>query len=262
LQTPYGQLSSEAKLNVDADELATLAHMKSNAKPMRITPHIPSTKISITILKTRYSGNFDSNLRYHINGGYLRGHLQSTNNWTDTVWNTIDMNSFGRNMKRIQPSHQQAHVKLIHNQFPLGLRKFQHSVVADVSLKRCPCCKLHDEDNPHLLQCSHNPAREEATTALMKTLLSDTHPSRPVIASCIEQCLHNPNEQPTFTNEKFPCHLKSVLEQALQEQSQVGWHFLFLGFLSKHWLILSAADHARVNKSERAAGQHRMENKS
>ena len=162
-------------------------------------------------------------------------------------------------MKRIQPSHQQAHVKLIHNQLPLGLRKFQHSAVADASLKRCPCCEIHDEDNPHLLQCSQNPAREEATKALMKTLLSDPHQSRPVIASCIEQYVHNPNEQPTFINEKFPSHLNSVLEQALHEQSQVGWHSLFLGFLSKHWLILSDADQARVNKSERAAGQHRIQ---
>lgn len=92
----------------------------------------------------------------------------------------------------------------------------------------------------------------------MKTLLSDSHPSRPAIASCIDQYLRDPTQHPTFQNDQFPRHLLPALEQAMLEQSQVGWHQLLLGFFSKTWLILSAADHARINKSERAAGQHRI----
>ena len=77
---PYTALSPDAKLNVDVDELATKFHSKPKASPTRTTEHIPSTKISITILNTRYASNIDDNIRYHINGSYLRGHIQQLQN--------------------------------------------------------------------------------------------------------------------------------------------------------------------------------------
>ena len=258
-RTPYHKLTDEAKLNVDADELATLFHLKPKGKPMRSTPHIPATKISISILKIRYAGNFDDNLRYHINGGYLRGHLQHTNKWTDTVWNTIDIHSFGRHIRRVPLIHQPAHLKLIHNQLPLGLKKFRISTVADESLRLCPCCKIQVEDNQHLLQCIHNPARVEAEKVLLNSLLSDPHPSRPAFASCIEQYLEDSTEIPTFTNERLPQHLKPILDEAIHEQSQVGWHQLLLGFLSTQWLHLAASDPHVADKMDKAAGQHRIQ---
>ena len=258
-KTPYNELTADAKLNVDADALATDFHKKPNGRPMRSTPHINVTRISLTILKTRYSGNFDDNLRYHITGGYLRSFIQHTHKWSDKVWNTVDMYSFGRHIRRVPLIHQSAHLKLIHNQLPLGLRKFKISSVPDDSLRLCPCCKLHDEDNSHFLLCTKNPARVEADKALLKSLLSDSHPSRPAIASCIEQYLKDPTTTPKFNNPKFPTHMADKLEDAITEQEQVGWHHLLLGFLSTRWLQLSAADRHSVTVSSMNAGKYRIQ---
>ena len=226
---------------------------------MRSTPHINATKISLSILKIRYASNFEDNLRFHINGGYLRVHLQQTNQWTDTVWSFIDMHSFGRHLRRVPLIHQSAHLKLIHNQLPLGLRKFRISTVADESLRLCPCCKINTEDNPHFLKCLQNPARVDAEKVLMKALLSDFHPSRPALASCIAHYLTDSTALPKFTNAKLPTHMVSLLEEALHEQSQIGWHQLLLGFLTTKWLHLSASDHHVAERLDTAAGKHRIQ---
>ena len=80
--TTYDKLSIDAKLNVDADELATKAHKRPRSRPLWSTAHIPVTQVSISrINRVRYYGNLDANLRFHINCGqqYLRNYLQTTN---------------------------------------------------------------------------------------------------------------------------------------------------------------------------------------
>ena len=76
--------------------------------------------MSISILNTRFFGKLDDHLKYHVNGGYLRGYTQSKHKWSDKVWDMINMTAFGKNFKSISIIHQPAHVKFIHNQLPLG----------------------------------------------------------------------------------------------------------------------------------------------
>jgi hypothetical protein len=102
-------------------------------------------------------------------------------------------------------------------------------------------------------------ARVDAEEALMKAILSDSHPSRPALASCIAQYLTDPTALPMFTNEKFPTHMVPLLEVALQEQSKIGWHHLLLGFLTSTWQHLSASDHHVVDRLDTAAGKHRIQ---
>jgi hypothetical protein len=256
-RTPYAALSREAKLNVDADELATLCHNLPKSKPQRNIDHVPATKLSISILHTRFSGNLDSNIRYHINGGYLRAHLQKRKQWSDSVWDTIDWNAFGRHLRSMDLRHQPAHLKLIHGLLPLGTRRFMISSVPDPQLKLCPCCQLQDEDHPHLLQCNENPSREKATNNLILAITKDNHPSRPAFASCIQSYLSSPTTPVTFSNPKFPDHLKPLLHEAIEEQTIIGWHNLLLGFLSSKWKLLAAADIARQDKFHMDAGTRR-----
>ncbi|KAI2511592.1 hypothetical protein MHU86_2846 [Fragilaria crotonensis] len=118
--TSYDKLTPDARLNVDVDDLATQCHNKNKkAKPRRMIEHLPSTQISISILQTRFHGNLDEHLRYHINGGYLRQYTQTRHKWPAKVWDTIDMTALGRNLKAIPLNHQPAHLKFVHNQLPL-----------------------------------------------------------------------------------------------------------------------------------------------
>ena len=253
-KTPYAALPPDAKLNVDADELATLCHNLPRSKPQRSIDHVPSTKISISILSTRYPGNIDANIRYHINGGYLRAHTQQRTQWPDKVWDTIDWRAFGRHLHTIDKRHQPAHLKLIHGLLPLGTRRFKVSTIQDPQLKLCPCCQLQEEDHHHLLQCPENPRREKAMNTLIAELTKDNHPSRPAFASCIQSYLTSPSIPVTFSNPKFPEHLCPLLQDAIDEQTMIGWHNLLLGYLTTKWKLLAAADEARQDKYKMEAG--------
>ncbi|KAI2512440.1 hypothetical protein MHU86_1893 [Fragilaria crotonensis] len=147
-KTPYAKLTPDAQLNVDVDALATKCHHNKKSKPRRTTDHLPGVQMSISILKTRYYGNVDAHIRYHINGSYLQGYTQARHHWTDAVWNMIDLEAFGKYFKAVSLKHQPAHVEFIHNQLPLGDRLFQRSAVKDENLTRCPQCKTTDEDIP------------------------------------------------------------------------------------------------------------------
>ena len=104
----YDHLSADAKLNVDVDYLATAFHEKKRAKPIRFTEHLPSSAISIIIDKTRFYGNIDENIRYHVHGSYLKAYLQHRHHWSDSVWHLIDITAFGRHFKTIPLSHRPA----------------------------------------------------------------------------------------------------------------------------------------------------------
>jgi hypothetical protein len=121
----YEKLPPDAKLNIDVDALTTAQHSRPpRSKPKVTTAHIPSTKISITINKIRYSSNIEDNLRFHINGGYLRHYLQTKHSWTDSTWDTINIPALGRHLKTLPLNQHTAHIKFIHDKQPLGIHKF------------------------------------------------------------------------------------------------------------------------------------------
>ncbi len=99
-------LSPDAKLNIAADKLVTDFHNLPRAKPMKTTEHIAATKISITINHIRYSSNIDDNIRFQINGGYIRRFLQAKHKCSNTTWDSINLPAFGRHLKSPQGTYQ------------------------------------------------------------------------------------------------------------------------------------------------------------
>ncbi|KAI2499411.1 hypothetical protein MHU86_15056 [Fragilaria crotonensis] len=253
-QKQYEQLSADAKLNVDVDNLATAFHKRKRANPSRSTDHLPASAISIVINKTRFYGNIDANIRYHINGSYLKDYLQIRHHWSEFVWNLIDLRAFGRHFKTITLAHRPAHLKFVHNQLPLGDKKYRCSVVKDPKLKVCPCCLLDDEDQTHFIQCQQNTAWAQALAALTKTILKDPHPSRPAYAACLESFLRNPHQPVNPELPNFPPHMREQLDLAIQTQNLIGWMPALQGFLSTHWHTLAAMSLSDHDKLENKAG--------
>ena len=147
----------------------------------------------------------DANLRFHINVGYLKNYLQTKHGWTNAVWNSIDMQAFGRHLKKLSLSQKTTHLKFIHNLQPLGINIFRQSKTKDPTLKLCPCCTHAEEDQQHFLSCTRNTKRATALSTLMKTITSDdAHPFGIALATCIENAASNPSNPITLKNGKLP----------------------------------------------------------
>lgn len=137
-----------------------------------------------------------NDIQYHINGSYLKDYLQHCHHWSKSVWNWIDMRAFGRHFKQTitTHAHRPAHLQFVRNQLPLGDIKYRCSAVKDPTLTACPCCLSANEGQINFLQCQQNTARATALAALLKTILTDLHPSRPAYAACLESFLQNPHQ--------------------------------------------------------------------
>jgi hypothetical protein len=98
-------------------------------------------------------GQFDSSVRYHINGYHLREYLQSKKKWSNRVWDTIDVEMFGAFYKRLPFPKQVAYTKFAFDQWPVGTNRYKVARVKEDNIRLCPCCKVAVEDSDHALRC-------------------------------------------------------------------------------------------------------------
>ena len=174
---------------------------------MRKTAHLPSQQISLTINGTRYPGNWDNNLRWSINGFYLKKYLSQKHGWTETIWQTIDF-SLVRACYRLTASEQRQWFKFMHDLQPLGKRK-QHmgnNIEQSTMLDKCPCCNDSIEDQQHFLTCEHNPNSTQAYVSLTTSgsKFKENHKFVDIMTDCIEQWLLDPNQYPSVMSPVNP----------------------------------------------------------
>ena len=260
-QTEYAKLPADTKLNIDVDKLATDFHQRPRSKPAPTTAHIPLTRISVTINNVRYASKIEANLRYQINGGYLRNYLQNAHKWSNSTWEMINLPAFGRHLKSLPLPHHTAHLKFIHNKQPLGITLLRHATIKDPAIALCPCCEAHPENQHHLIHCQHNSSRSSSIDKLLTSLtkLDNQHPYGLCIANCIEQHLTNPSIAIDIPLAHFPARYHEVIYDSIREQTHIGWHHLLHGFLSLSWLRLASFNQLSEEKPDIKRGHHRTQ---
>jgi hypothetical protein len=262
--TAYDELSSDAKLNVDVDQLAS-DHFWSGhgTRPSHQIMHLSEYRITIAVNGVIYPTRIDEQLRYHINGTYLKETLKSHYSWNKTTWNRIDIAAFGRHFKSLVGSTRVQHMKFVHDLQPHGVNKAKMYGLDDVAVAKCPCCHVHDETQTHMLQCEKNPAREKAIKSMRTACRkSDTNRFFLVIGDIIDQWLTIPDQTPSLTNrlnpflrhECYPQEYIDIINIAIAEQIEIGWINMLRGFLSEQWHQLASS---HFNNAEGTRITHR-----
>ena len=72
----YNNLPYKVRLNVDADFLATRYQHRGRLFSSKTTDHQDEQSVSILLNGTPITSNYDSTIRYHINGYHLRQYMQ------------------------------------------------------------------------------------------------------------------------------------------------------------------------------------------
>ena len=247
----YDQLPREARLNVDADGLATQQYQAPRRQqPMRSIDHLSSQRISLTINGRRFPSNWDTNLRWSINASYMKQSLMAKHNWSESVWSTIDFA-----MVKAYLTHKSIHVrhkwfKFMHDLQPLGQRKQRmSSPLVSTQIDLCPCCQVKVECQLHLITCVSNPNYTEAWKELTTggSPYKENHNAIDVISDCLQQWLKAPERVPTqrnnnpYSNLFLPSHMQVILAKAIIEQSAIGWANLLRGYLSSQWKTLASS---------------------
>jgi hypothetical protein len=248
--TEYDKLSQDAKLNVDVDGLAS-DHFWSGhgTRPTQKIMHFHEYKVSIAINGVIYPTRIDEQIRYHINGSYLKDFIKRKKGWSEQMWSNIDIMAFGRHFKTLSGSKRVQHMKFVHDLQPLGVNQSRQHRSSDDELSKCPCCGIHEETQFHLVHCTDNPARVKAVLDLRKACRkSDGTRFLQVFGDILEQWLANPEQTPSLDHrlnpflrhECFPISYIHLVNEALQEQGKIGWLNMLRGFLSIKWRQLAS----------------------
>lgn len=255
-ERPYNELSREAKLNVDVDELATNhTHHHTTAKPMRRIDHLPCQLISLKINGQRFPSHWDTNLRWTINGSYMKNYVKEKHGWDEATWNTIDFGFVKDYCTSAKSGTKYKWFKFMHNLQSVGERnqKMNRSA-AEVNISLCPCCYQQTETQQHMILCELNPKRPEALRELSTggSSYKENHNFTMAMTDCIEQWLYDTTRSPSIATSNNPAiydrqdpilppHMQNILHEAIHEQYTIGWMNLFRGYISSKWFKLAAS---------------------
>jgi hypothetical protein len=253
---PYDELPREARLNIDVDELATKQCNSTTAKhkPMRRIDHLPCQQVSLSINGTRFPSHWDTNLRWYINGSYMKEYVMSKHGWDIGTWNTIDFEFVKAYCRPTKGSPQVKWFKFMHNLQALGIHKQKmNRAAAAVNIAICPCCQQHPETQEHMILCGQNPHRAQALLELSTggSTFKEHHSFIEILTDCIEQWVINPARIPSIANilsnptvseqDPLPPHFVAMLQVAIQEQTVIGWVALLQGYISKQWRQMASS---------------------
>ena len=219
--------------------------------PIQNTTHVSWQKVSIVINGIRYPSQVEAQIRYHINGSYLKQYLQAKHGWSDKVWKTIDMHAFGHHFKSLAPAMKIHQMKFIHDLLSVGQRKGMVSNAQGSEVTLCPCCRAATETTFHLLQCTSNAGRSKAIEAFKKnTTIKEANRFGKVFVDVVIQWLNDPQITPSpegrmdtnINYDYYPAGYINLLRTAIQSQTQIGWLNLMKGYLSTKWHELASTD--------------------
>ena len=256
-------LPLSSRLNIIADNLATLSGKNGRLKPLQVCHHEEEQWCSISINGCCLSSQYDESIRFHINGyHHLRQSLQSKQGWSDHTWEEVDFYTFSQHFCRLCPQSQSKWMKIVmYDQLPSGERRYLQSPVKDPLLRLCPCCKHLPETMPHFLTCNHNVSLLESLQSLKTDLCSDNiHPTCHLLYSGLFY-FYSQKEGPYNTNlEVFPAHLHAPIRDALATQANIGWFQATKGFLSSRWRNLAAMAMFQSGARDETKGNSRLRN--
>jgi hypothetical protein len=231
-------LSCDALNNIAVDHLATRHRTERRLAARQSIPHFPTTRISIQMNGLRLTGQFESMLRYHINGYHLRLYMQERFKWSDSTWRLINHNLFSLHFRSLSPTSQIQHMEFVYDQQALGVRVQQRSplLVSDAA-NRCPCCSDACEDQIHFLRCPRNPSHSSALLEFKQSMHSlDLHAIFYLVSSGIQSWFRGSVPSVALWDRRgYPSYMRSDILEALTDQAQIGWFSCLKGFLSAKW---------------------------
>jgi hypothetical protein len=233
--TSYDDLPAKAKLNVDADHIATQFQRDNENDERNVAPMLPKAGVQLHL---RNRDGFDGgtvthkltqSVRFADTAPALRMYILKRNKWTPDVFDSMidwEAHSQALNRNNAKTVHL---IKLIHDILPTN--HIAHHYIPE-RLAKCPSCSCEREDRDHVFQCPHSDRsdwRRKSLQAIRK--VCDNLHTAPELIDILLDGL-----SACFTKSPFPTHKYSQrFAKLFDEQTTIGWRQLFNGRLSKEW---------------------------
>jgi hypothetical protein len=222
------ELTWEAKLNIEADALATEARNETSNDSI-IFHQYPRSKIMLYINGTPITRNLAKEIRNAWTTQDLREFMTEHFGWETTTGDTIDWYSHGSSLTSLTYYQHVFSVKLIHERLPV-----QGEIFSASPNKICPCCKQQEETSTHFLKCHKNPHKSTEISDGLKPIF-DKNDVDPTLRLLIHRALAN---HPITIDILEGMNQITDFEpyyKLIAEQEEIGWHQLHLGQSGLSW---------------------------
>jgi len=226
--TAYENLSLEAQLNVDADELAE-AYVRTHPHKDYTTSHLfPTSGIQLHIQSGTATYQLQRVVTRTRPGKDLENYLCKKNEWSPQTLKDVDWEAHRRALNRHQPRRHTL-VKHLHDYLPVGKRVHKYDPKYPQS---CPSCAEPIETCAHVHQCPAQ-TRVQWRSTFLQTLRNklESLNTAPPLASLLVEALHR-----VLHDEPLGDDLSTFgLPDLHLAQASIGWHHLLKGRFSKLW---------------------------
>ena len=216
----YKELPRPAQLNVQADQLATIAlqHQFWNKNHKPIFDPMPHCKIYLRRNEEFHCSNELKTLRWSKSINKLQTYLCNRHQWERKTIKAIDWEGFKRARKRTKDIHSFT-TKWICRWLAVNTRLSREEGIAD----KCPCCS-EPETVHHLYLCqSRNQWKQEFLHQLADKM--DEQQTHPTIKMRFTRCL------------KAILFAEPVPQLECRDyQEPLGWESILFGFISSKWI--------------------------
>ena len=212
------KLSIKARLNVDADKIAT-----ENASIPKNT-HISSATLIMYINNKYIHYKFDHSLRRLAHANDAAIFLRKKYKWNNNTFQNICWPQHSSSLNNMTETRKRHAIRFIHHRLPTGKMQF--------GLKHpCPHCKIvfdHNSDHDHFLTCIKS--EDQKFKRIQKIELVMLQLNTP--PNLRQQILHRISQYYQRTQEgkqqnKLPPSEDTVITQCLALQNDIGWnHFI------------------------------------
>jgi hypothetical protein len=237
-KTKKQDLGNDARVNVLCDFLATryLNQMREGPLAPQSTPLRPvSVPIVITVKGHTISNHYTRRLHEEIGDDRHQEYVRHKFNWDMQAHSSIDWQALEKFSKSVTLPDLSNASKLAHNWLPLGQRRqlLEEDDAAKLQASLCPCCLKEVETFEHLLRCP-DPRRRKARYDALESLKYHLrqYPQGLLMASAIKQWTA---ANTTTIILPFRQPYQDKVDQAVAEQSHIGWTNFFRGYISSTW---------------------------
>jgi RNase H len=225
-------LTTEASMNVAADELATEGLRMRNITKELI---LPSDDAVIKLHGKVITANRTKIMREAFQSIQLRDFLKTLNNWSDLQIENIWWKVHEKSLQTLTQGKKMIITKFNHSQISCNHR---NNVMYEYKPPYCTLCANVHETQSHVLRCKNCPVRTQLRDKFKKDLLrllvntnTDTAITR-ALTSIINAWL---NEVPIPNIETVVPDASETLKQAVKFQKDIGIENIFKGRLHIAW---------------------------
>ena len=228
--TPFHELSTPAKLNIRADQLATRAVQMD--KPVGMIPMLPNAGALVESPRGTITRKLPQMIRHDTGARALMSSMKEKYGWTDQVADDIDWDTHQALIRRHSKRSVQV-VKLVHDIVPTNARRKKYG---QVQHSDCPLCRLHPETTHHIMRCQHGTRKKwrESTKGEMVKAGKNARASMEMVEAFVGSWFHwiATGQPPDSTG------LPIDIREAIENQTHIGWNQVIHGRVSKKWAAL------------------------